>query len=117
MFIRNPNHIKNLLILFAIIFGILGVVNAQKMGEISDEEWNLVPPEGYENSPAIIIFDRGEVVGDNKLKFKITRHWRSKIIDAEKASDIITVDIKVYEGMKIKKLKLSPSYLTAQSIR
>ena len=105
MSIGNPNQIKKFVILLAFILGFFGAVNAQKMGEISDEEWNLVPPEGYEEAPAVIIFDRGYLTMEYDGDSKMIRHWRAKIFDSQRASDILAVEVPYYEGTKIKKLK------------
>ncbi|MCP4569636.1 MAG: DUF3857 and transglutaminase domain-containing protein [FCB group bacterium] len=92
---------------YFLFFCFLGAaVTAQKFGEISAEEWAVVPPVDYPEAKAVVIFDHGEMeVTVYPLRVKLVRHVRIKVFNKAGAEEYLTVDLPYAKGDKIKSVK------------
>jgi hypothetical protein len=86
-------------------FVLAGSVSAQKWGKITEEEWNMQPPDAYPDAKAVVIFDNGALAIQLGHDIYLDRHVRIKIFDKDGADDALTVEIPYMKDDKIKALK------------
>jgi len=84
-------------VIFILIVSVLPLtLLAQEWGEISEEEWELQPPEDYSNTGAVVIFDHGLSTTERRgLEYK--RHTRLKVFNSKDIDNIKNVKIEYYD--------------------
>jgi hypothetical protein len=82
-----------------------GAVQAEKFGDIPDEEWAAEPPADYPEVKAAVLFDVGELTIKINRKIRLDRHVRIKVFQKEGADDALTVEIPFSKGDDIQNLK------------
>ncbi len=97
--------LKRLVLIVCIII-ISGTASALNFKDVSDLEWNLVPPQDFPNEKAIILFDIGEMrVMAVPLQVKLVRYVRIKVFDKEAADEALTISIPYNKGDRVTGLK------------
>ncbi len=82
------------LLLFSNIFSVK--LSAQEWGEIYNTERDMLPPEDYPNTGAVVIFDHGFATAERRgLEFK--RHVRIKVFNSNNIDNIKNVRIEYYD--------------------
>jgi len=85
------------LMLFSSAFG-------RKWGKITEEEWQLGPPEGYPEANAVVLFDIGRLeISDQRIDLE--RHVRIKILNKSGIAEVGDVGFSYDDDDKIRGLK------------
>ncbi|MCK5125589.1 MAG: DUF3857 domain-containing protein [candidate division Zixibacteria bacterium] len=83
-----------------------GLVQSQKFGKISEEDWNTQPPEQFPEAKAVIIFDHAEMlITAYPFRVKIERHVRIKVFNKNGADDALNIAIPYFQDDNVKAIK------------
>lgn len=99
---RGTAAIPILVSLFLLLM--FNLATAQKWGDVTDEEWAATPPQEFPDSPAMVLFDHGDInLSISEIVFE--RHVRIKVFSKDRAEDVTSVDITYYDDDDFKDFK------------